>query len=226
MRELKLAKVSLALFIVAVACGIAWADPAAIINPSFESPEVPQGLWSSNGLVSGWTCSNNASCGVWYPEDAHFSSIPDGNQVMWLNGGSLSQQLANVFLTAGSAYTLSAYVGHRDDSWYADIDIWDSNYSLQLLAGSTVIASGSGYDPLLGNFGLLTLPTYTAAVDDALIGQPLSIVFTNSAVQTNFDKVSLDVSTSMPPAVPEPTSIILLGSGLSIIALASWRRKK
>jgi hypothetical protein len=75
--------------------------------------------------------------------------------------------------------------------------------------------------PQNGAFALVTL-TYSAGASDPYLGQALGIVLDSDGLQTGFDDVQL-VQLS---AVPEPSTLPLLGSGLGAVAVAGWSRRR
>ena len=74
--------------------------------------------------------------------------------------------------------------------------------------------------PANGTFSLVTLPQFTtgATVTPGL----LKIVLDSDAGQTNWDLVKLDATGAA--AVPEPSTLLLLGSGLAAMAAAVRKR--
>ena len=193
--------------------GTAHADNIAINNPSFESPVQVAGVYNE-GSVDGWTLKGNDG-GVWYPVTGSYFTgpVPDGNQILYLDGGSVSQTLSSV-LTGGDTYTLSIDVGHRSDG------SWSSDYTIALLAGSITLVSGGGFDPGAGLWGAYTL-SYTATAGSPSLGQSLAVELSlNSGSQTDFDNVTLSAAAA---PVPLPSAFLLFGPGL--VGLAAIRRR-
>lgn len=205
--------------------GSALATPITVQNNSFESPNEGAGGFTVNTITS-WTGSN--SFGVYVPvsptqyakdgSDGLPSGeiVPDGTQAAYVSGNSfIAQTLTGNVLTANTTYTLTLWVGDR-----ADFSL-DTPITIELLANGTADKSVSVSDPGKGKWASVTL-TDIVASNDALLGGTLSIELlatsTNPSAQVNFDMVSLDASPTggllAPAPVPEPSSLMLLGSGL------------
>ena len=181
-----------------------------ILNHSFEGPEAPLNRFGAfsigNGNINSWVASSKT--GVLNPSksDANVTSdsivfdsyydepVPDGVQVAWSNGGTISQQLSAT-LQSNTEYTLGVYVGQRNRSGFV-------GYNIELLAGNTVIASNNSITPAPGTFSLVNVH-YTSSDNDPLIGQSLGIRLSSFGIQTNFDNVTLEAT-----AVPEPLTIL------------------
>ena len=196
----------------------AFATSIAIVNPSFEADIQGYGGYSYL-FISGW--GGNGTNGTWYPSTTYYpSGVPDGVNIAYNNFGTLSQTLTTL-LADSTTYTLGVWIGLRGD--YA---AWGShNYVIELLAGSTVIATAANpVIPGVGQFGLATL-TYTSALIDPYAGQALGIALINYGPQMNYDNVTLNASPSnASPSVPEPATLVLVGLGFAALGLASCRK--
>jgi hypothetical protein len=210
-------------FLVIVPQGQVKAALLTVANNSFETPIVtaPSGFISSTGSVGGWTftggqqgfanpvAAHNAG-GSWYGPSP---TIPNGNQVAWSNGGTISQTLSAT-LQANTIYTLGAYVGNR-------LSLNFPGYNIGLYAGGNLLASNSGVTPADGTFAPVTV-SYTSGIS-VTPGQALEIRLTSLSGfqgQTNFDNITLDAA-----SIPEPSAILgLLGFGL--LGIASKLRQK
>lgn len=164
----------------------------SVSNPSFETPTLPGGAQASDSTgswtnsVANWTQSG--SSGVFLPSTVPFpNGTTNGSQVLWIWNGSVQQTLSAT-VAANTAYTLQVDVGQRAD----DPPI---GYTIQLLAGSTVVASDdSSRVPASGTWQTSTL-NWSSASDPSLIGQALTISMSETASQPDFDNVRLTATT-------------------------------
>jgi hypothetical protein len=213
-------------FLVIVPQGQVKAALITVANNSFEAPiiTVPQGFITvSSGTSNNWTFTGGTQQGFANPVAAHNAGgswygsspgiIPDGNQVAWSNGGTISQTLSGTLQT-NTVYTLSAFVGNR-------LSVNFPGYSIGLYAGGNLLASNSGVTPADGTFAPVTV-SYTSGIS-VTPGQALEIRLTSLSGfqgQTNFDNITLDAA-----SIPEPSAILgLLGFGL--LGIASKLRQK
>jgi len=208
-------------FLVIVPQGQVKAALLTVANNSFEAPIItaPSGSVVATGLVGGWTFAGGAQ-GFFNPSLGETFSpgfgygpspvLPDGNQVAWSNGGTISQILSATLQT-NTVYTLGVHVGRRQKVAFA-------GYNIQLYAGSNLLASNSSVIPAAGTFAPVTV-SYTSGIS-VTPGQALEIRLTSNGVQTNFDNITLDAA-----SIPEPSAILgLLGFGL--LGIASKLRQK
>ena len=225
--------------------GAAWATPSpptpiAIVNPSFEADTVPSGSLSSEyywfvGSFTGWAASGAAGGAGWFhPSTVSYpggsggsiynaaTGMPAGAQVGWANGGSSLSQTLSAAYSDNTEYQLTFYILHR-----ADVAL--ANYSVELLAGSNVVASISNpVTPAAGGYALYTL-SYTSGFFDPWAGRPLGILFGatgSSSTEVNFDGVSLQQINNANVYVPEPTGAAPLAIGLLGMVLVVSRRQK
>jgi hypothetical protein len=195
------------------AADLASAVSIPISNAGFEDPALADGTNTTN-TVPGWS-GIGSSFGVFDPDTSFFTSIPEGENVLFIENGEVFQTLTSVL--ASGLYELTVQVG---DS----LQDPDSPFTVQLRAGSTILASATGPDPANGLFTTVTV-TYTAGALDPALGQALEIrLIDNEASFTTepyFDAVRLEFT-----AVPEPSAVLLLGAGILATGAARlWRRR-
>jgi hypothetical protein len=216
-------------FLVIVPQGQVKAALLTVANNSFEAPIItgsPGFNFVSSGSTSNnWTFTGGTQQGFANPTIGHNSGnswygpspspgiIPNGNQVAWSNGGTISQTLSAT-LQANTVYTLGAFVGNR-------LGLNFPGYNIELYAGGNFLASNSGVPPTDGSFGYVTVD-YTSGIS-VTPGQQLEIRLNSLSGfqgQTNFDNITLDAA-----SIPEPSAILgLLGFGL--LGIASKLRQK
>jgi len=204
-------------------CIAVWASfglqgsPIAIANATFESDALASGGFTTT--PTSWTCTPGANpgvdiCGVYHFTSSQYTvADPDGGvNVAFSNGGTLTQTLTTN-LALSTLYTLHVSLGRRLDSTF-------SSYLIELLAGSTVIATdNTGLNPASGQFLVSTL-TYNSGASNVLAGQPLGILLKgNSGGQPNFDALSLDGTAT----VPEPRTEAFCLIGLALICALRLR---
>lgn len=166
-----------------VAAAAAAADFVTLTNPGFENPPL------ANGGVSftappGWTGSG--ASGVIDPSNAHTSGgiAPEGENVAWSNGGSLTQMTATP-ITPGLAYRLKVKVGAR-----LDLSIPEWTISLRAGGEDLISVSAPPYPPS-GGFIPLTL-VYVSPPDDPFAGAVIGVRLAVSNIQALWDDVTLE----------------------------------
>ena len=187
-------------------------------------------IFATGGTLDNWIASSStvgAAAGGFAPSPGGgvnwTSTWWTGNNIGYLQATSgtvaLSQTLAATLLN-DSTYTLSALVGRR-------IFTPVLNYSIQLWAGSTMLASASNL-ALASNSSGSDSVTYASGSSNPLAGQTLSIVLrsTNagSVTEAFFDNVSLDVVAPV-SGVPEPSTMGLVVLGIAAGIFRTARRR-
>ena len=198
----------------------ALAGPISVANASFEGPvQSSPGYFNPNGITS-WVTTGSGSSGVWNPTlspggfAAYWSTaLPDGSQVGFSNGQTIAQTLGTNYAT-GSLYSLTVAFGNRLDGPYIPTGV-----TMQLFAattGSIVATQAIDVNSITrGTFKDFTL-SYTA--DGSSDGKAIGILFTSTGQQLDIDNVRLN-------NVPEPGTLILLGSALAGIGMARRRKQ-
>ncbi len=171
-----------------------------VTNAGFEDPVLAEDDWTWVD-VPGWTPVGGEAPGVWHVTSTDFDPVvaPEGQNVLYTenavgDGAGVAQVLTETF-AANTNYTLAVEVGNSYYYYFA-------GYSVQLLAGGTVIAEDN--DTLWPDY--MTWATSTVqytydSADSALVGQPLEIRLlnlgldkdspTDNTVGVEFDNVTL-----------------------------------
>lgn len=137
------------LFCFSAANGVA---DTIIFQDSFENPATTVG---SVVTPTGWTVVGQAD--AWYAKPGSFNSIPDGNQVAYSNGGTLTYTLPTT-LAPDSTYLLTVDAGFRQD---CDAICTTFSPVIQLFAGDVLLATATGSTPQRGDWALWTA-SYTS----------------------------------------------------------------
>jgi len=198
--------------------------PLSIQNPSFEDFVLADGGWMTEGggLVGyGWNTdpepytTGSLWVGAFNPNAAqHPGGAPDGVNVAYSAGPTIYQTLGDV-LTANTEYTLLVDIGYSIGASFM-------GYHVRLLAGGSLLAEDNNSEAVWAGSFSTSVVTYTALPGDPLLGQPLEIRLDianpGEGNETNFDNVRLS-------AIPEPTTALLLATGLAGLAVAGRRRR-
>jgi hypothetical protein len=205
---------------------LAPAAPAAFIpiaNAGFENPALANNAFTTT-VAPGWTQGAGVGAtGVHNPPAIHYlGEAPEGSNVAYTNFTRAIFQTLSATLQAGSTYTLTVLVGDR-------LDVGFAGYAVELLAGSTVVASDTnGFVPANGAFQLSTV-TYTAGAGDPFAGQVLGIRLRATAAAGNpqaaFDDVKLFEEPGEVVPVPAPPAAVLFGLGFAGLGLNRLRRR-
>ncbi|MBK7949836.1 MAG: hypothetical protein IPK00_14060 [Deltaproteobacteria bacterium] len=189
----------------------AGAQSAVISNHDFESPALSGGGFSQ-AVPPGWTLfgGSASSTGVFHPTVVSWGYVaPSGNQLLYLNGATVEQQLSTN-VVAGETYLLAVDVVRRPN-------FWNPGYRIDFFAGSVLLGSDLG--SLVPEIGAskVSLIGYTAGAADPAVDQPLRIRL-GGPIQTNFDNVRV--------FVPEPGIASGVVGLVPLAALARWRRSR
>jgi len=158
-----------------------------ITNPSFESTQFTDGGWN-NSISNGWI--QTGSSGEFNPNSNNHmtNEATDGNNIGWINSGSISQILSEV-LANNTTYELQLDLGDRKDTDAGD-------YSVKLYAGDELLKTITQDDfPLVDDdFTTVSLEVDTSKLPDDFAGfnQPLTIEVNKiSGTQLNIDNVAM-----------------------------------
>ena len=192
------------LVLLLLGASLACAQTITIQNPGFETATLPLNTGTGpfnnvlpgsavavGGTLDGWTASGttaNANGGAWHPA----LSAPwwNGSNIGYLYVSSpgtvmLSQTLSAALQNA-TTYSLSATVSSAPN--YINFTL---NYSLQLWAGSTLLASSSRFNGQVNFTGIDTVTSYSGS-NHPQAGQPLRIVIVCTGPSTGFSGVLFD----------------------------------
>ena len=182
------------------------------------------GTWY-DGDITAWENTGNGlggieNHGIWAPNSKWLSTTSENEgYVGYLRNGKLTQELNHV-VNQNVLYTVGIDIGNRSDKDFPD-------YSIALFAGSEELVRWENLiTPEDGFFDSLVL-SYAVTDNDFLNygGDYLTLEIASSGQQLNFDNVWMTndrVGSAAP--VPEPTTLILVGSGMA--GLAIFRRKR
>ena len=92
-----------------LASRVSASGPIFVVNPSFENPSCGA-MGPAVCVATGWTSTGMAF--AFLPPANAWDTIPDGSQVAFSNGGTLTEILA-ANITADTEYTLSLFVSQR-----------------------------------------------------------------------------------------------------------------
>lgn len=189
----------------------AWAVDVAIENAGFEQLVLscsPQDSCRAEKNVPGWMGYGNSVKPTTNP-DGSFpvfpTGIPEGANVAELYYDSELVQTLAATLQPDTTYTLVYYVGAQATRGYP---FPERGYSVELRAGSTVLAADSSLSPGPGAFVAGRIVYSSRSVNP---GQPLGIRLKNwGSGVVYFDKISLDAT---PNLIPGSASQIASGGG-------------
>jgi Protein of unknown function (DUF642) len=203
---------------------------ADFVNPGFEVPIVPGSQYqlitpSTIPAGFGWTVEGtdvlliNTTYGEPSSGITQFNSHSGVNALDVTgvgNTGAADGVYQDVATTAGSVYTLSFWIGRAGgtDTKYATAATVD----MQIDNGPRTAYTNANLTAGSVNWQLFTT-MFTAS------GASTRIHFLNGTVSpTSYAGVD-DAHVSL-ASVPEPTSVALLGCGLSVASLVGWRRSR
>lgn len=216
-----------------------------LANPSFENGNQP-----ANPLVGcpvSWTCDGSPTPGftsytvtsAQYTPNADGLSggrvVPDGTHAASTpttieGSGSIKQTTGLGTYVAGNTYTLSFWAGRpmTEPDGTTPVSGFEPDVRVFLLAGGVDgPLGGQGKvivtDPGAGQWAFYTL-SFNAQAGGGYIGQNIGVEFYNggNAGLGNNLSVNFDIA----PSVPEPSSLLLMFSGLGLAGLALIRKRR
>lgn len=222
------------LLVVAIAAAANRSEASSILiaNAGFETPAIVNNSFQL-GSFAGWVVTPSvaltiADAGVFDPGAQYPGAIPEGDNVAFSSNGLASgwssgilSQVLTATLASSTLYTLQVDVGDRSDTVL-------TGYLIELLAGSTVLASDNSSLAPVSGFLTSTIQFQSGATP-AELGQALQIRLrligsqVGQVAQVNFDNVRLDGTLVDPTPVPEPASLLLFASGLAAVGLRRRR---
>lgn len=223
----------LAAIAVAGTCALAMADAIAVPNYSFESPDVSGSPYyscfaNSQPSVGDWGCSPQGGGAL--RNNGNYSDVLTnavGNQVAFLEAnGEISQDLAARY-EVGKSYKLTMAVAGRSDAPGTGTDQMEMRLFWRALDGSTYGVIGST-TITRSELSTTTMKEYSVTIpavqpNDPSVGNTIGIwlVGTQAAgrVCWSLDDVRI-------VSIPEPTTCILLCTGLVGLLAYAWRKRR
>jgi hypothetical protein len=217
----------------------------SLTNPSFESPVQP--VDDETFGASGWTSVGGDTAYGYNPKSYLFAgtddttygvpanalgTLPDGGQIGNLTAGVRNSttydrrliQTTGYAVADSDVFTLSFYVGKGLDS--AGDWAWQG-VTAQLLDGTGAVIGSQDYTtaPTGGTFALQTLTATATSANSGLVGIQF-IGHSPSGASTLYQEYIDNVSLSVVTSTPEPSTLVLLASGLFGLLCYAWKKRK
>ncbi len=163
-----------------------------INNAGFENRDHADQSWGRG--AEGW--ESTGSSGDWNPAQRSLAAeASEGDNVAYINSGSLSQTLGEAF-SATTSYELTVDVGNRQDvEGYGD-------YEVRLYAGDELIGTADGGAPDEGGWETVSLQVNGAHFPEGFAGYGENIrieLVKEGGGQVNFDNVRMTASEQTDP---------------------------
>jgi hypothetical protein len=203
--------------------GVVGQANALSFSEDFEAPYAS----TLGDFPAGWNFTpidSSHRSGVYDPTSTQYTGLATGETVVWINPASSRNQISRYLgenLILGSAYSFKVDVGWRDDR--TTKPLYELVFGAKINSVWTELATFGNADADLtkGQFvqvDLQYLATGFAASD--VLGEIGIQLRSAGGGQVNFDNISVT------SAVPEPATLLLLGSGLAGLGIFGRRRKK
>jgi len=176
---------------------LSWLPAAAqtsvpIVNGSFEI-NAPTGNYDYQCPPS-WTCKAQYQ-GLENPTNSQIAVIPDGKTVLWLQGGSVTQDLG-ILPVVSTTYTLKFYVGSQSNFPLPAV------YSANLLIGTGPMSNCSAGGTPIAARGVLVQQSLSCTTGPTIpVGGNLTVSLSSGNNQTIFDNITLTSVSAIPPNI-------------------------
>ncbi|MDQ1811974.1 PEP-CTERM sorting domain-containing protein [Massilia sp. CCM 9210] len=161
---------------------------------------------------------------------------PGTDQYAWVNAGKFEIGRFSLQSDVGDIIGLNTSVTLRDQGW-GNQDLTNGVY-VGLFAGDTALytlhVAGANHDWKTDNYSLISNAGHFAGINAALDSAQWNAGVTVRMYTDAWDypgwalhtrNVSLDMTSGVLPAVPEPSSYGMMLGGLTLLGVVAWRRQ-